>query len=54
VESLIIQVALVSYYHLAPEERAAIGISESLVRASIGLEDADDLERDLLQALAAV
>ena len=33
------------------EKRAAIGISDSLVRLSVGIEDADDLIADLDQAL---
>ena len=33
------------------EKRAAIGISDSLVRLSVGIEDADDLIADLEQAL---
>lgn len=51
VESLIEQVALVSYYELSSEERAAIGISDSLVRLAVGIEAADDLLADLAQAL---
>ncbi|MGM0576828.1 MAG: trans-sulfuration enzyme family protein [Myxococcota bacterium] len=51
VESLIEQVALMSYFELSTEERLEIGIRDSLVRLSVGLEDADDLEADLLQAL---
>jgi methionine-gamma-lyase len=34
-----------------PEERAEAGISEGLVRLSVGLEDADDIIADLKQAL---
>jgi cystathionine gamma-synthase len=51
VESLVEQVALVSYYELSSEERAEIGISDSLVRLSVGIESADDLLADLAQAL---
>ena len=51
VESLVEQVALVSYYELSSEERAAIGISDSLVRLAVGIEAADDLLADLAQAL---
>lgn len=50
-ESMIGQPALVSYYDLSPEERAAIGINDNLVRLCIGLEDSDDLIADLDQAL---
>ncbi|MFQ5578693.1 MAG: PLP-dependent transferase, partial [Anaerolineae bacterium] len=51
VESLVEQVALVSYYELSTEERAAIGIQDNLVRLAIGIEDTDDLIADLSQAL---
>lgn len=54
VESLIEQPALMSFFDLAPEDRAAIGIREGLVRFSIGIEDADDLEADLRAALEAL
>ncbi|MDX1521485.1 MAG: PLP-dependent aspartate aminotransferase family protein, partial [Anaerolineae bacterium] len=47
VESLVEQVALVSYYELSTEERAEIGISDSLVRFAVGIESADDLIADL-------
>ena len=51
VESLIEQPALMSFYELTTEERAAIGIRENLVRFAIGVEDAEDLIADLDQAL---
>ena len=51
VETLIEQVALVSYYELSTEERAEIGISDSLIRLAVGIESADDLLADLAQAL---
>jgi cystathionine gamma-synthase len=54
VESLVIQVALVTYYELSSQERAAIGISDSLVRLAVGIEDPDDLITDLIQALARI
>lgn len=54
VESLIEQPALMSFYELTPEERSRIGIKENLVRFAIGIEDVEDLIRDLAQALAAV
>ena len=52
VESLIEQPALMSYYEQTSEERLALGIRDNLVRFSIGIEDVDDLIRDLEQALA--
>lgn len=51
VESLIEQPALMSFYELSSEERAAVGISDNLVRYSVGLEDAADLIEDLARAL---
>ena len=54
VETLIEQPALMSYYELTPEDRAAIGIADELVRLSLGVEDADDLIADLHQALASI
>ncbi|HZD10898.1 MAG TPA: aminotransferase class I/II-fold pyridoxal phosphate-dependent enzyme [Candidatus Binatia bacterium] len=54
VESLIEQPALMSYYELSTEERAAIGIRDNLVRFAIGIEDADDILADLEQALAQI
>ena len=52
-ESLIEQPALMSYYDKSPEERAALGIRENLIRLSVGLESAEDLIADLDQALKA-
>jgi cystathionine gamma-synthase len=51
VESLIEQVALMSYFELSDEELAKIDISPALVRYSVGCEDTADLLRDLEQAL---
>jgi cystathionine gamma-synthase len=54
VETLIEQPALMSYYEMTSEERAAIGISDELIRLSLGVEDADDLIADLAQALGGL
>jgi cystathionine gamma-lyase len=51
VESLIEHPALMTHGSIPAEQRAAIGISDSLVRLSAGIEDADDLIADLEQAL---
>lgn len=51
VESLIEQPAVMSYYAMTSEERAAIGIADGLVRLSVGIEEAADLIADLRQAL---
>jgi cystathionine gamma-lyase len=52
VESLIGYPFLMSHFAFSPEEKRAKGISEGVVRLSVGLEDAGDLCDDLLQALA--
>jgi O-succinylhomoserine sulfhydrylase len=52
-KSLVTHPATTTHQRLSPEARAELGISDSSVRLSIGLEDADDLMADLDQALAA-
>jgi cystathionine gamma-synthase len=54
VETLIEQPAIMSYYGLSSEERAALGISDGLVRLSVGIEDADDIREDLARVLDVV
>lgn len=44
--------ATTSHVECTPEERAAMGIPEGLVRYSVGIEDVNDLIGDLKQALA--
>lgn len=44
--------ATTSHVECTPEERAAMGIPEGLIRYSVGIEDTDDLIADLGQALA--
>jgi cystathionine gamma-synthase len=51
VESLATQPVTTTHHGLAPEERARRGITDSMIRLSIGLEDAQDLIADLNQAL---
>ncbi|WP_228736071.1 PLP-dependent transferase [Marinobacter sp. LV10MA510-1] len=51
VESLVSQPIATSHYRLTPEGRAQRGISDGLLRLSVGLEDAGDLIADLEQAL---
>jgi cystathionine gamma-synthase len=53
-ESLIEQPALISYYFAPPEERQKIGISDQLIRLSVGLEDPEDLIADFEQAFDAL
>jgi cystathionine beta-lyase/cystathionine gamma-synthase len=50
VESLLELPAFMSHASYEPAERSARGISETLVRLSIGLEDPEDLWEDLVQA----
>ena len=52
VESLVTLPATTSHSGMNPEERQRIGISDSLVRMSVGIEDRDDLIADLEQALS--
>lgn len=54
VESLIAHPALMTHAAMAPEARRTAGISDGLVRLSIGLEHESDLIADLSQALAAI
>jgi cystathionine gamma-synthase len=52
VEALIEQPAVMSYYEMTTEQRAAVGIADGLVRLSVGIEDAADLMADIDRALA--
>src|SRR5690606_11659126 len=54
VESLIEMPATMSYWDQSREERYALGITDSLVRLSLGIEDGDDLVADLAQALERI
>jgi len=54
VETIVGPPATTSHVECTPQERAAMGIPESLVRYSVGIEDADDLIADLDQALAGL
>jgi cystathionine gamma-synthase len=54
VDSLVEAPVLMSYWDKTPEERAEYGITDSLIRYSVGIEDAADLIADVEQALARV
>ena len=54
VESLIEHPAIMTHASVPPEQRVQLGISDSLVRLSVGIEHTDDLLKDLEQALAKV
>lgn len=51
VETLISHPASMTHASVPPEHRAAIGITDGLVRVSVGIEDVEDLMEDLQQAL---
>ena len=54
VESLVAHPASMTHASMTPEARARAGITDSLIRLSIGLEEADDLIGDLARALESL
>ena len=54
VESLIEHPAIMTHATIPPEQRARLGIGDTLVRLSVGVEDVEDLREDLARALARV
>ncbi len=54
VESLICHPASMTHASVPPEVRRAVGISDGLIRFSVGIEDEADLQADLAQALKGV
>ena len=54
VETLISHPATMTHASVPAERRAAIGVTDDLVRVSVGIEDIDDLKEDLSQALDRV
>jgi cystathionine gamma-lyase len=51
VESLVLHPATYSHRILPEKERKKLGISDSLIRLSVGIEHREDLKKDLAQAL---
>ncbi|OFW02680.1 MAG: cystathionine gamma-synthase [Acidobacteria bacterium RIFCSPLOWO2_02_FULL_68_18] len=51
VETLISHPATMTHASVPPERRRALGVTDDLVRVSVGIEDIDDLREDLDQAL---
>ncbi|MEC4721041.1 cystathionine gamma-synthase family protein [Noviherbaspirillum sp. CPCC 100848] len=51
--TLVIPVAHTIFFEMGAERRASMGIAESLIRVSVGIEDTDDLLEDFRQALDA-
>ncbi|MAB49016.1 MAG: cystathionine beta-lyase [Flavobacteriaceae bacterium] len=54
VESTVISPHLTSHALLTQEERDKVGISDRLIRFSVGIEDVKDLQRDIDKAIAAL
>jgi len=54
VETLISHPATMTHASVPADQRAALGITDGLVRISAGIEDIDDLKDDLAQALGRI
>ncbi len=54
VESLIEHPGVMTHASIPPERRKELGVDDSLVRLSVGIEDLEDLRRDLDQALSGL
>ena len=53
-KSLATHPATTTHMRIGAEERAKLGITDGVIRLSVGLEDAEDLTDDLAQALAGL
>jgi cystathionine beta-lyase/cystathionine gamma-synthase len=53
-QSLVLYPAVSSHRDLAPRHRERLGITDNLVRISVGIEDLEDLKADLAQALKRI
>ena len=51
VETTLCQPVATSHQKMSVAERKRLGITDSLLRLSVGIEDAEDISSDLLQAL---
>ncbi len=54
VESLVEQVVVMSYWTMPKDERERLGLKDNLVRYSLGVEEIDDIIRDVAQALDGI
>lgn len=52
--TMVEQCSIFTYYHLSPSEKQEIGISDSLVRLSVGYEDSDLLIEDIDRAIKKI
>ena len=53
-KSLATHPATTTHMRIGPEERAKLGITDGVIRLSIGLEDVEDIKDDLAQALTTI
>ncbi len=53
-KTTIVHPATTTHSRLSPEERAAAGITDNLIRVAVGLEDLDDLKKDLQRGIKAL
>jgi methionine-gamma-lyase len=53
VDTLVQHPASMTHRNTPREKRLAAGITDGLVRLSVGIEDAEDIVRDLIQAIEA-
>jgi len=54
VETIVGPAALTSHVELTEQERVSSGVPEGLIRYAVGIEDVDDLRRDLETALSSL
>jgi len=54
VETTVIQPSLTSHSLMTVDERTKQGISDQLLRLSVGIENKEDILEDILQALTAI
>ena len=54
VDTLVSHPATMTHYGIPREERIKYGITDGLIRMSVGIENFEDLEWDLIQALAKI
>jgi cystathionine gamma-lyase len=52
VESLVNHPAIMTHASVPAERRAALGITDNLVRLSVGVEDVEDLRNELAESLS--
>jgi methionine-gamma-lyase len=54
VDTLVSHPASMTHFGIAREERIKYGITDGLIRMSVGIENYEDLEADLAQALSKI